>query len=185
MEQLFKRYHNVSYTIPVLNVTITTSDITEYARIHSLNIGPIVALLFMGSIMTLVWFYLLVCVCCCLSRRGEASRGTSQVVPGAAYSSPTSPSSSASPLACKIELPSSSIERYDDEQRGNESKNMHRSRSLEEEHRKYSFKSLYIASIILSALLGLAVVSIVIYQSKIDGKECQSNFFLRVQQSKA
>lgn len=172
MEGLIGQFNDFSYTLPVVNVTITKTVALEYARTHAANGGPVFALvllLLFGIIMTLIWLYLLLsaCCCCCIHTRTKKKRGTTQGSPRISPRvSPRTPRSTA-PLRSKGSGPSSSAERYDDE-----NPPMRQTVSLEREHRRYSFSSFYVSSVLFTICLGICVAGVFVSQSRLDGTCC-------------
>lgn len=169
MEALLGQLSDFTYVIPFVDVTVNKTLILDYAKTHAENGGPLFALgllLLFGIAMTLVWLYLMVCACCCRCRnkpgRSPRDSGTSRVSP----TTPISPSRSTAPLRRKGSASSAPYQVEDDPDGGG--LQLRRGRSLEPEHRQYSFKCLYVTSTIVSALLGLCVVAIFAYQSKFD-----------------
>ena len=165
MERLLGQLIDFSYTIPVLNVTITKEIAFSYAEAHAAW-GPIFALVLLilfGTIMTLIWLYLILsaaCKCCCQFKkqggRGQGKIRSSRILP----QSPLSRSSA--PLR-KDGAPMSSVERYDDEGA------IRQTVSLARDRRRYSFSCFNITSTFLIICLGICVAGVVIYQSKFDG----------------
>jgi len=166
MEGLLGQLDDFSYTIPVVNVTVTKYVALSYAKTHAENGGPVFALVLLilfGIVMTLIWLYLVLSACCgcCFDKH---NRGAIQSSPRITPRSPMSPSRSSAPLKRKGGTPSSSAERlpYNDE-------DLRQTVTLEREHRRYSFSCFYVVSTLVSICLGVCVAGVFVYQSKFDG----------------
>ena len=168
MEGLVGQFNDFSYTIPIVNVTVTKDVALAYAKTHSANGGPIFALVLLilfGISMTLIWLYLVLsaCCCCCFDKPKSSNRGAAQSSPRISPRTPISPSRSSAPLKRKGGAPLSSVERYDDEDP------LRQSVSLEREHRRYSYSCFYLTSTLFTICLGICVAGVFVYLGKFDG----------------
>jgi len=170
MEGLIGQFNDFSYTIPIVNVTVTKDVALAYAKTHSLSSGgpifAVVLLILFGISMTLIWLYLVLsacCCCCCFDKQKKNNRGATQSSPRISPRTPISPSCSSAPLKRKGGAPLSSVERCDDEDP------MRQTLSLEQEHRRYSFSCFYLTSTLFAICLGICVAGVFVYQSKFDG----------------
>jgi hypothetical protein len=168
MDGLLGQLNDFSYTIPVVNVTVTKDVALSYAKTHAENGGAVFALVLLvlfGMLMTLVWLYLFFCACCCccFGKQKKNNRGATQSSPRITPRSPMSPSRSSAPLKRKGGAPLSSVERYNDDDP------LRQTVSLEPGRRRYSFSCFYVVSSLVSICLGICVAGVFVYQSKFDG----------------